>query len=190
MITNIVVLFGFGLVVFLVFWLTLAVTGSATAAFWSPVALVGVALMVRLACAGLDSSWYWRWKRRHDGDNGSDLPQPSQRKLSNDNSNDRLSGRQINRISADQLHQRADLSGRAENPGWTTCPEEFAHYTELALEVIRQEKRASTSLLQHRLNFSFKLASALIIELERRGILGPGEGAQPRAVLVDLNAAV
>lgn len=52
----------------------------------------------------------------------------------------------------------------------------------MSLEIIRQENRALTSLLQYRLNLSFKPANALIIELTRRGILGPGEGAQPREI--------
>lgn len=52
MITDIVLLFGFGLVVFLVFWLTLALTGKITAAFWSPVIVAGTALLIRAICAG------------------------------------------------------------------------------------------------------------------------------------------
>ncbi len=58
------------------------------------------------------------------------------------------------------------------------------------LEIIRQEKRASTSLLQRRLRLGYTRAARIVDILEQRGILGPGEGAKPREILVDLDAAV
>ena len=59
-----------------------------------------------------------------------------------------------------------------------------------SLEIIRQEKRASTSLLQRRLRLGYTRAARIVDILEQRGILGPGEGAKPREILVDLDAAV
>jgi S-DNA-T family DNA segregation ATPase FtsK/SpoIIIE len=61
---------------------------------------------------------------------------------------------------------------------------------EKCLEIIRQEKRASTSLLQRRLRLGYTRAARIVDILEQRGILGPGEGAKPREILVDLDAAV
>jgi S-DNA-T family DNA segregation ATPase FtsK/SpoIIIE len=61
---------------------------------------------------------------------------------------------------------------------------------EKCLEVIRQEKKASTSLLQRRLRLGYTRAARIVDILEQRGILGPGEGAKPREILVDLDAAV
>jgi len=61
---------------------------------------------------------------------------------------------------------------------------------ERCLEIIRQEKRASTSLLQRRLRLGYTRAARIVDILEQRGILGPGEGAKPREILVDLDAAV
>ena len=58
------------------------------------------------------------------------------------------------------------------------------------LEIIRQEKPASTSLLQRRLRLGYTRAARIVDILEQRGILGPGEGAKPREILVDLDAAV
>jgi DNA segregation ATPase FtsK/SpoIIIE, S-DNA-T family len=58
------------------------------------------------------------------------------------------------------------------------------------LEVIRQEKKASTSMLQRRLRLGYTRAARIVDILEQRGILGPGEGAKPREILVDLDAAV
>jgi S-DNA-T family DNA segregation ATPase FtsK/SpoIIIE len=58
------------------------------------------------------------------------------------------------------------------------------------LDVIRQEKKASTSMLQRRLRLGYTRAARIVDILERRGILGPGEGAKPREILVDLDALV
>jgi S-DNA-T family DNA segregation ATPase FtsK/SpoIIIE len=69
-------------------------------------------------------------------------------------------------------------------------PEEDEELVEKCLEIIRQEKRASTSLLQRRLRLGYTRAARIVDILEQRGILGPGEGAKPREILVDLDAAV
>ena len=76
-----------------------------------------------------------------------------------------------------------------------TAPEEEVtaedeELVEKCLEIIRQEKRASTSLLQRRLRLGYTRAARIVDILEQRGILGPGEGAKPREILVDLDAAV
>jgi S-DNA-T family DNA segregation ATPase FtsK/SpoIIIE len=55
-----------------------------------------------------------------------------------------------------------------------------------AFEVIRQEKRASTSNLQRRMRLGYNRAAYVIDYLERIGVLAPGEGAKPREILVDL----
>ena len=77
----------------------------------------------------------------------------------------------------------------------TAAPEEDVtdedeELIEKCLEIIRQEKRASTSLLQRRLRLGYTRAARIVDILEQRGILGPGEGAKPREILVDLDAAV
>src|SRR5207244_2216529 len=63
-----------------------------------------------------------------------------------------------------------------------TTPEEEVtaedeELVEKCLEIIRQEKRASTSLLQRRLRLGYTRAARIVDILEQRGILGPGEGA-------------
>jgi len=58
---------------------------------------------------------------------------------------------------------------------------------EKCLEVIYSEKKASTSLLQRRLRLGYTRAARMIDILESRGIVGPGEGAKPREILVDLS---
>lgn len=53
-----------------------------------------------------------------------------------------------------------------------------------ALRVVCQHDRASASLLQRRLSVGYARAARIIDQLEAEGIIGPGEGAKPRDVLV------
>jgi DNA segregation ATPase FtsK/SpoIIIE, S-DNA-T family len=57
---------------------------------------------------------------------------------------------------------------------------------ERVLDVLRQEGKASTSLIQRRLRLGYTRAARLMDILEQRGIIGPGEGARPREILVNL----
>ncbi len=52
-----------------------------------------------------------------------------------------------------------------------------------AVEVIRSEKRASFSLLQRRLKIGYRTAIRIIDALEARGVIGPSNGFEPRAIL-------
>jgi DNA segregation ATPase FtsK/SpoIIIE, S-DNA-T family len=58
---------------------------------------------------------------------------------------------------------------------------------ERCLEVIRQEKKASTSLFQRRLRLGYGRAARMMDILEMRGIIGPGDGAKPREILVSMD---
>ncbi len=55
------------------------------------------------------------------------------------------------------------------------------------MEVIFTEKKASTSLLQRKLRLGYTRAARMIDVLETRGIIGPGDGAKPREILIDLS---
>jgi len=86
-----------------------------------------------------------------------------------------------------EMHEKLEAaSASAEDD----VSEEDEELVEKCLEIIRQEKRASTSLLQRRLRLGYTRAARIVDILEQRGILGPGEGAKPREILVDLDAAV
>ncbi len=52
------------------------------------------------------------------------------------------------------------------------------------IEVVRQEQKASTSLLQRRLRLGYTRAARMIDILEQRGIVGPADGARPREVFL------
>jgi S-DNA-T family DNA segregation ATPase FtsK/SpoIIIE len=74
----------------------------------------------------------------------------------------------------------------------TTMPEdevtdEEEDLVDKCLEIIRQEKKASTSMLQRRLRLGYTRAARIVDILEQRGILGPKDGARDREILVDLD---
>jgi S-DNA-T family DNA segregation ATPase FtsK/SpoIIIE len=52
------------------------------------------------------------------------------------------------------------------------------------IEVVRQERKASTSLLQRRLRLGYTRAARMIDIMEQRGLIGPGDGAKPREVFL------
>jgi len=84
------------------------------------------------------------------------------------------------------MHEKLEAASGATDD--VTAEDE--ELVEKCIEIIRQEKRASTSLLQRRLRLGYTRAARIVDILEQRGILGPGEGAKPREILVDLDAAV
>src|SRR5438093_6910874 len=108
-------------------------------------------------------------------------------------------------VTDDEIHRLVEFVSARSPPAFDTAmhekleshatPEEEVtdedeELVEKCLEIIRQEKRASTSLLQRRLRLGYTRAARIVDILEQRGILGPGEGAKPREILVDLDAAV
>ncbi len=56
------------------------------------------------------------------------------------------------------------------------------------LEVMKQERRASTSLFQRRLRLGYTRAARIVDILEQRGIVGPRDGAKDREILIDLDS--
>ena len=108
-------------------------------------------------------------------------------------------------VTDDEIHRLVEFVSAQSSPAFDTAmheklqsaatPEEDVtdedeELVEKCIEIIRQEKRASTSLLQRRLRLGYTRAARIVDILEQRGILGPGEGAKPREILVDLDAAV
>ena len=74
----------------------------------------------------------------------------------------------------------------------TTMPEdevtdEEEDLVDKCLEIIRQQRKASTSMLQRRLRLGYTRAARIVDILEQRGILGPKDGAKDREILVDLD---
>jgi S-DNA-T family DNA segregation ATPase FtsK/SpoIIIE len=108
-------------------------------------------------------------------------------------------------VTDNEIHAVVDFVAKQSPPAFDTAMHEKLQSTkppeeevtaedeelvEKCIDIIRQEKRASTSLLQRRLRLGYTRAARIVDILEQRGILGPGEGAKPREILVDLDAAV
>lgn len=84
------------------------------------------------------------------------------------------------------IHDR--LQGSGGDGEEEEVSEEDEELVEKCIEVMRQEKKASTSLFQRRLRLGYTRAARILDILEDRGYVGPGEGAKPRDILVDLDA--
>lgn len=80
--------------------------------------------------------------------------------------------------------ESGEIVGEEEGGGLSS---EEAETLEQCIEVIRQEKKASTSLFQRRLRLGYGRAARMMDLLEARGIIGPGDGAKPREILVQID---
>jgi len=68
--------------------------------------------------------------------------------------------------------------------------EEEEELVQKCIDIMRQERKASTSLFQRRLRLGYSRAARVVDILEQRRFIAPGEGAKPREILVDLDALV
>ena len=73
---------------------------------------------------------------------------------------------------------KAKVSGPGQ-PG-----EELDEKFDQAVRIVVQYDRASASLLQRRLSIGYARAARVLDQLERSGVVGPGEGAKPRDILI------
>jgi len=78
----------------------------------------------------------------------------------------------------------ASAGGAAPN-GDDAADEELIQQS---IQVIRDTRRASTSSLQRRLRIGYTRAARVMDILEERGFVGPTRGAEPREILIDLDA--
>lgn len=85
-----------------------------------------------------------------------------------------------------EIHDR--ISG--EGNGQEEISDEDEELVQKCIEIMRQEKKASTSLFQRRLRLGYTRAARVLDILEQRRYVAPGEGAKPREILVDLDELV
>ncbi len=85
-----------------------------------------------------------------------------------------------------EIHEKLQSSGQIEEE----VNEEDEELVQKCIEVMRQEKKASTSLFQRRLRLGYTRAARVVDILEQRGYVAPGEGAKPREILKDLDQLV
>lgn len=77
----------------------------------------------------------------------------------------------------------AEVKGVPGSP--LAVSDEGDEFLDEAAELIVRTGKASASYLQRRFRIGYARAARLLDLLEQRGIVGPGEGAKPREILVD-----
>jgi len=85
-----------------------------------------------------------------------------------------------------EIHER--LSGEATEA--EELSEEDEELVQKCIEIMQQERKASTSLFQRRLRLGYTRAARVVDILEQRGYVAAGEGAKPREILVDLDELI
>jgi S-DNA-T family DNA segregation ATPase FtsK/SpoIIIE len=83
--------------------------------------------------------------------------------------------------------QQKNASSNSSSTFLTDESSDDEELLDAAIEVIRETKRASVSLLQRRLRIGYNRAGRLMDALEEKGIVGPGKGSDPREILIDLD---
>jgi len=84
----------------------------------------------------------------------------------------------------DYLDDITEGQTRFTGPGFNGGLDGDDELLEEAKQVVIKAGKASASLLQRRLRVGYARAARLLDLLEERGVIGPGEGAKPREILV------
>ncbi len=104
-----------------------------------------------------------------------------------------ISEEEINKV-ADFIKDNNGFAGESEitvMPGSPALPNDWSADEEdelfdEAIQVVKEAKKASASLLQRRLKVGYARAARLLDLMEAKNLIGPGEGAKPREILMDL----
>lgn len=85
--------------------------------------------------------------------------------------------REIETKAAEAENAKKKASDDTDEGDWDPALEE-------AIDVVVSAGQASTTMLQKKLKLGYARASRVMDQLEEKGIVGPSEGAKPRAVLI------
>ena len=83
-----------------------------------------------------------------------------------------------------QIEKAASEGTASDGGGSSDGADDFDEMLPAAVEVLLETGQASVSMLQRRLKLGYARAARLVDQLERRGIVGPFEGAKPRQLLI------
>ena len=72
----------------------------------------------------------------------------------------------------------------AEEPAGGSDDEPVDELYDKAVSIVAEAQQASVSMVQRRLRIGYNRASRLVEKMEQEGIVGPADGAKPRAVLI------
>jgi DNA segregation ATPase FtsK/SpoIIIE-like protein len=81
------------------------------------------------------------------------------------------------------LRQKPSPATQPQEPQGDVESNGLSALANIALKVIKETKRASTSSLQRRLSIGYIKASEVMDELEAAGKIGPADGKNPREIL-------
>jgi S-DNA-T family DNA segregation ATPase FtsK/SpoIIIE len=83
-----------------------------------------------------------------------------------------------------EIHSKLTSNNQSDDEEISDDDEELI---QKCIDVISNERRASTSLLQRRLRIGYGRAAWVMDQLETRGIIGPRDGAKDREILINLD---
>lgn len=80
---------------------------------------------------------------------------------------------------------RYDAEIRIEDPAESggLGEDEYDEYYDIAVKIVTEARKASTSMIQRHLKIGYNRAARIIEMMERDGVVGPADGARPREVL-------
>lgn len=125
--------------------------------------------------AYLKEAGVWREKERYKS-----LDEPKSPTASQEDSGQSTSPPQGPVPSGEQPAE----SSAGSNPADAANEVDDEDVIQKCIELILNEQRASVSLLQRRLRLGYTRATRIMAELEKRGIVGPSKGAEPRDILL------
>lgn len=87
---------------------------------------------------------------------------------------------------APDVHYSEEVTSKANGAvvGGGVAGEEVDPLFDHAVEVVVANQKASASLFQRHLQIGYARAARVLDQLEKAGIVGPGEGAKPRQILI------
>ena len=103
---------------------------------------------------------------------------------------------EINRVvdfikSHSQANYESSIREKIEAKGGDVeTDDDDEEMVEMAVQIIKETHRASTSSLQRRLRIGYTRAARIMDLLEERGIVGPPRGSDPREILIDLDGQI
>lgn len=86
-------------------------------------------------------------------------------------------------VSQQQEAQYDETMVPTDEAAEETSTEPEDEYYQDAVALVRQQQKASVSMLQRRFRIGYNHAARIVDEMEARGVVGPSEGSRPRRVL-------
>jgi DNA segregation ATPase FtsK/SpoIIIE, S-DNA-T family len=82
----------------------------------------------------------------------------------------------------------ADIRVEDEDGEAPIADDEYDEVYDMAVQIVCEAGKASTSMIQRRLKIGYNRAARIIEMMEREGLVGPADGARPREVLAGSHA--